>query len=234
MGTDFAAVARLLASPGRSAAVGALMDGRALAAGELAQLAGLRPSTMSEHLAELVNGGLLAVVPAGRHRYYRLASAEVATALEALSRICPATPSRSLRQSIADRSLCMARVCYDHIAGALGVALLDRMLEAGWLSGALSITSLQLTDAGASRLAEIGVDVASCERSRRHFASTCLDWSERRMHLAGALGAGIATALINRSWLCRADASRGVRITSTGEDGLRAFFAIDIKDLKRR
>ena len=235
VGSDYSAVARLLASPARSAAVGALMDGRALAAGELAQVAGLRPSTMSEHLAELVSGGLLAVVPAGRHRYYRLASAEVATALEALSRICPATPVRSLQQSIADRSLRLARICYDHIAGALGVALLDRMLEAGWLSGAdpgaVPITNLQLTESGASLLAELEVDVASCERSRRHFARTCMDWSERRTHLAGALGAGITAALINQGWLRRAGTSRGARITSAGKDGLRALFAIDTESL---
>lgn len=109
MGTDFAAVARLLASPARSAVVDALMDGRALTAGELARLAGVRPSTISGHLGDLVDRGLLAVVAAGRHRYYRLASAEVAAALEALSRICPATPVRSLRQSATDRSLRLAK-----------------------------------------------------------------------------------------------------------------------------
>jgi DNA-binding transcriptional ArsR family regulator len=232
VGTDFSAVARLLASQARSAVVCALMDGRALAAGELAQVAGLRPSTMSQHLADLVGGGLLTVVPAGRHRYYRLASAEVAGALEALSHICPKTPVRSLQQSIADRSLRQARVCYDHIAGTLGVTLLDQMLAGGWLVGArpvaVEIAHLELTNAGASHLAEIGVDVASCERSRRHFARTCMDWSERRMHLAGALGAATATAMIDRGWLCRAGTGRGVRVTSTGKQGLRTVFGIDM------
>lgn len=238
MGTDFAAVARLLASPARSAVVDALMDGRALAAGELAQVAGVRPSTISEHLADLVNSGLLAVVPAGRHRYYRIANAEVATALEALSRICPATPIRSLGQSTADRSLRLARLCYDHVAGALGVALLDRMLASRWLTGGPAgagpawATRLEVTEAGAAGFAELGVDVTNCGRSRRHFARLCLDWSERRMHLAGALGSATATALIGQGWLRRAGTGRGVRITSTGERGLGIVFGIDPEELR--
>jgi DNA-binding transcriptional ArsR family regulator len=224
MGTDFAAVARLLANPARSVVVDALQAGRPLAAGELARLAGVRPSTISEHLAMLVDGGLLAVVDAGRHRYYRLASTAVAEALEALSLICPATPVRSLRQSNAARSFELARTCYDHLAGALGVAMLDAMLDRDWLIDHRA--EFAVTSAGAAQFSRLGVDVAACRRARRHFARPCLDWTQRRRHLAGALGAAITTALIGRDWLRPDSADRGVRITRTGETGLRAAFGI--------
>lgn len=223
MGTDYAAVARLLASPARSAVVDALMEGRALTAGELARTAGVRPSTVSEHLGELRDGGLVTVLRAGRHRYYRLASPEIAGALEALSRICPAIPVRSLRQSAADRSLRRARLCYDHVAGTLGVALLDRMLDTGWLvSGAGP--DFGVTGAGTRALAGIGVDLERCRQARRHFARSCLDWSERRPHLAGALGAAITHALLDMEWLRKAGTGRGLQVTSQGERGLRSTF----------
>ncbi len=223
MGTDYAAVARLLASPARSAVVDALMEGRSLTAGELARTAGVRPSTLSEHLGELLDGGLIAVVKAGRHRYYRLSSAEVAGALEAFSRICPATPVRSLRQSTADRSLRRARLCYDHVAGTLGVLLLDRMRGDGWLASGAGL-DFAVTERGAEALAGIGVDPERCRQARRHFARPCLDWSERRPHLAGALGAAITSALFDLDWLRRAAAGRAVRLTSQGERGLLGTF----------
>lgn len=225
MGTDYAAVAKLLANPARSAVVDALMHGRPLAAGELARIAGVRASTMSEHLSELLDGGLVAVIAAGRHRYYQLSNADVAEALEAFSRICPATPVRSLRQSTASRTLRAARLCYDHVAGALGVALLDQMCSSGWLAGA-SGPHLRLTQPGTQALAAIGVDIEGCRRARRHFARSCLDWTERRPHLAGSLGAGVTSVLLDREWLRRTDAGRGLTVTSQGEHGLRTTFGI--------
>ena len=225
MGTDYAAVAKLLANPARSAVVDALMHGRPLAAGELARIAGVRASTMSEHLSELLDGGLVAVITAGRHRYYQLSNADVAEALEAFSRICPATPVRSLRQSTASRTLRTARLCYDHVAGALGVALLDQMRSTGWLTSA-SGPDLRLTQPGTQALASIGVDIEGCRRARRHFARACLDWTERRPHLAGSLGAGVTSVLLDREWLRRTDAGRGLTVTSQGEHGLRTTFGI--------
>jgi DNA-binding transcriptional ArsR family regulator len=227
VGTDYAAVARLLASPARSAVVDALMEGRPLTAGELARIAGVRPSTVSEHLGELLDGGLVAVITAGRHRYYQLSGAEVAGALEAFSRICPATPVRSLRQSTADRSLRLARLCYDHVAGALGVALLDQMRQAGWLASGAG-PDFEVTGPGAQALAGLGVDPGSCRRSRRHFARPCLDWSERRPHLAGALGAAITRALLDLDWLRAAATGRGLHVTSQGESGLRDTFSVSL------
>lgn len=223
MGTDFAAVGRLLANPARSAVVDALQAGRPLAAGELARIAGVRPSTISEHLTMLVDGGLVDVVNAGRHRYYRLAGVAVAEALEALSHICPATPVRSLRQANAARSFQLARTCYDHLAGALGVALLDAMLSREWLTGTDAFTVTPLGDAEFERL---GVDVAACRQARRHFARACLDWTQRRMHLAGALGAAVLAALVARDWVRPDSADRGVRITDAGGDGIAGVFGV--------
>jgi DNA-binding transcriptional ArsR family regulator len=230
VGTDYATVAKLLASPARSAVVDALMAGRPLTTGELARTAGVRASTVSEHLGELLNGGLVAVVKAGRHRYYRLSSAEVADALEAFSRICPATPVRSLRQSTADRSLRLARLCYDHVAGALGVALLDRMRCADWLVSGTG-PDFEVTEAGTQALAGIGVDLERCRQARRHFARPCLDWSERQPHLAGALGAAVAQALLDMEWLRRAGTGRCMQVSSQGELGLRSTFGIGIPGL---
>ncbi|WP_020666172.1 ArsR/SmtB family transcription factor [Amycolatopsis nigrescens] len=225
MGTDFAAVARLLANPARSAVVDALQAGRPLAAGELAQLAGVRPSTTSEHLTMLVQGGLLTVVHAGRHRYYQLAGTAVSDALEALSHICPATPVRSLRQASAARTYQYARTCYDHLAGALGVALLDAMLDREWL--APGDPDYTLTPSGATELGRLGVDLAACRRSRRQFARPCLDWTQRRPHLAGALGAAITATLNTHGWLRPGSPNRGVRITTTGQTRLHTTFGID-------
>ena len=235
MATDFAAVARLLANPARSLAIGALMEGRPLAAGELARVAGVRPSTISEHLAMLVEGGLVAVVGAGRHRYYRIANPDVAAALESFSLICPTTPVRSLRQQAGTRSLRLARTCYDHLAGALGVAVLDRMRDGEWLlpDADGDGTGLVVTPAGSREFATLGVDVDECRRARRQFARPCLDWTQRRMHLAGALGAALTQALRERGWLAATSVGRGLRITSDGTSGLRRTFDLDAARLEQ-
>lgn len=206
------------------------MEGRPLAAGELARLARVAPSTISEHLAALVEGGLVVVVNAGRHRYYRLINPEVAAALEALSRICPTTPVRSLRQANAARSLRLARRCYDHIAGTLGVALFERMLSLGWLEQG-STADFVVTSLGDSGLAGLGVDVPACRRSRRHFARPCVDWTERRAHLAGSLGAGIATAMFDRGWVRTVATGRGLRISPDGLTGIREAFDLSMEAL---
>jgi hypothetical protein len=193
-------------------------------------MAGVPASTISEHLGELLDGGLVAVIRAGRHRYYRLSNADVAEALEAFSRICPATPVRSLRQSTADRSQRLARLCYDHVAGAVGVALLDRMRCVGWLvSGAGA--DFEVTEPGTQALAGIGVDLECCQRARRRFARSCLDWSERRQHLAGALGAAITRTLLDMEWLRPAGTGRGLQVTSQGELGLHSTFSIGMPEL---
>ena len=235
MGTDFAAVARLLANPARSVVVDALMSGRALAAGELAQLAGVGASTMSEHLSRLVEGGLVSSVAMGRHRYYRVANEDVAAALEAFSCICPATPVRSLRQSVAADTLKVARLCYDHLAGRLGVALLDQMRSQGWLvehpeDG--SVGGLAVTERGERHFAAHGIDLDPYRRARRRFAFACLDWTERRTHLAGALGVAITGSLLQRRWLTESATARALEVTERGEQGLRQAFDLDIEQLE--
>jgi DNA-binding transcriptional ArsR family regulator len=219
VGTDYASVARLLANPARSAVVDALMGGRALAAGELARLAGVGASTISEHLAVLVDGGLLTAVAAGRHRYFRLAGPAVSDALEALSLICPTTPARTLRQSTAARSDALARTCYDHLAGALGVAVLDGAYATSWFADGRS--GVEVTPVGVDGLAAIGVDVAACRTTRRQFSRLCLDRTQRRMHLSGALGAALLSAMLAHGWLVRGPIARSLKVTASG----RAAFA---------
>jgi DNA-binding transcriptional ArsR family regulator len=217
--TDLAVIGALIGEPSRARMLDALMGGRALAAGELATLAGVGASTASEHLARLRDGGLVEVVAQGRHRYYRIAGPEVGAALEALSHVAPARPVRSLRQAGHARALGFARTCYDHLAGACGVALHDALLAHDWLTPAYDVTP-----AGAAALADWGVDVAAARSRRRSFARPCLDWTERRPHLAGALAAGIADGLVERGWFVRRAAdSRALRLTDAGRAGLTAL-----------
>lgn len=220
-----APVAALLADPARAAMLTAMLDGRALAAGELARLAGVSPPTASSHLARLLSGGLVTVVSQGRHRYYRLAGPDIASAIEVLARIAPRAPVRSLRQSRQAEALAEARTCYDHLAGRAGVALLDALLARGLLCGADGgDPALDVTEEGTARLAEFGVDARALRRSRRTFAASCLDWTERRPHLGGALGAAITARLLDLGWVERGPARRAVLVTTAGARALAATF----------
>jgi DNA-binding transcriptional ArsR family regulator len=214
--TDLAAVGALIGDPSRARMLDALMGGRALTASELADVAGIGRPAASEHLARLSSGGLVDAVSQGRHRYFRIAGPEVGEALEALSRVAPPRPVTSLRQSGHAQALGFARTCYDHLAGQCGVVLHDALREHGWLT-----PSYDVTPTGARALAEWGVDVEAARARRRSFARPCLDWTERRPHLAGSLAAGITTALIERGWFVhRATDSRALRVTDAGRDGL--------------
>ncbi|MFC4783723.1 ArsR/SmtB family transcription factor [Nocardioides sp. MAHUQ-72] len=217
--TDLAAVGALIGDPSRARMLDSLMGGRALAAGELARVAGVGRSTASEHLARLLEGGLVEVVAQGRHRYYRLAGPEVGAALEALSHVAPPRPVTSLRQSGHAQALGFARTCYDHLAGRCGVELHDALLARGWLSEAYDVTA-----AGEAGLAGLGVDVAATRARRRTFARPCLDWTERRSHLAGGLAASITEALVVGGWFVRRSSdSRALRLTPAGSAGLAAL-----------
>jgi DNA-binding transcriptional ArsR family regulator len=214
---DLAAVGALLGNPSRAAMLDALMAGRALTATELARAARVKPATASEHLARLREGGLVEVVVQGRHRYHRIASAQVGAALEALSHVAPAQQVTTLRQSGRARSLAEARTCYDHLAGRCGVALHDGLLARGWLVPEQG--GYAASEAGVAGLLGWGVDVTSARSARRPFARPCLDWTERRKHLAGALAAALATALVDgpEPWFARrADDHRGLRPTDLG------------------
>ncbi|MFI9595241.1 ArsR/SmtB family transcription factor [Nonomuraea sp. NPDC052265] len=215
---DIAPVAGLIADPTRAAMLTALLGGRALAAGELARVAGVSAATASAHLARLLDGSLVDVVRQGRHRYYRLAGHEIAEVLETLARVSARPPVRSLRQSRQARLLEEARTCYDHLAGRAGVALLDRLREGGHYD------RQDLTPDGERLLMGLGVDVEGARRARRRFAPECLDWTERRSHLGGALGAAITDVLLERGWYRRGSVPRAVVLTDEGREGLAAIF----------
>jgi DNA-binding transcriptional ArsR family regulator len=231
-GADIAPVAALLADPARAAMLGALLGGSALAAGELSQVAGISPATASAHLARLLDGGLVTVTRQGRHRYYRLAGHEVASVLEAIAQISPVRPVRSLRQSRDAAALAQARTCYDHLAGRAGVALFDALVRGGVLTGGGTArdTAYEVTAEGVDRLADFGVDVAEVRRSRRRFAGACLDWTQRRPHLNGALGAAVTGRLLELGWIERGPYRRAVRVTEPGLAGLAATFGWSAPD----
>jgi DNA-binding transcriptional ArsR family regulator len=234
---NVAHIAGLIGEPSRAAVLMALIDGRALAASTLAEEAGVARSTISGHLGRLTDAGLVHVEASGRNRYYRLASAEVAETLESLARLAPPKPVRSLRQATRAHALRRARSCYDHLAGRLGVALTDALLERGDLVAERASShatdpilgpgrahAFHLTDAGAKRLVELGVEVEG--HSRRPLIRYCVDWSEQRPHLGGALGAGLMEMLLDREWLTRGN-GRAILTTPAGEAALLEQFGID-------
>jgi len=238
--TDIAQAAALIADPARAAILSALMAGRPLAAGELARLAGVSATTASFHLAKLREGNMIEVARQGRHRYYRLAGHEVASALEALGLISPGQPVRTLRQSREAAALAAARTCYDHLAGQAGVELLEALVQHGLLvrekqessrtgsGNTATATRFEATGAGAKTFASFGINVTEIRRSRRNFAGECMDWTQRRGHLNGALAAAITTRLFELGWIERGQRRRSVRVTAAGAEGLGAVFGFEV------
>jgi DNA-binding transcriptional ArsR family regulator len=224
----FAEVAALAGDPARAGMLHALMDGRALTAAELARAAGVTPQTASGHLSRLTAAGLLEVAQQGRHRYHRLASPGVAQMMESIMRVASASlPQRSLVVGPRDARLRAARTCYDHLAGRLGVAIADAMVAAGHVE--LAADAGLLTDSGIELLARIGVDVNSLRHGRspraaRVLCRPCLDWSERRAHLAGRVGAVLCAQSFANGWTRRIDGTRAVAITPKGQRVFRETF----------
>jgi DNA-binding transcriptional ArsR family regulator len=210
-------LARLLSSPARATMLAALLEGRALSAGELARGSGVAASTASEHLTALAGSGLVTAVQSGRHRYYRLRGPEVGETLEAWFRLTPPPRPRSLRMSRDARRLAFARTCYDHLAGVVGVAVHEAMLERSWLVA--TADGYDVAAAGEGGLARMSVDVAAARKARRPLARPCLDWTERRYHLAGALATELCSAFVGHGWV-RRRAGRGLDVTPLGAIGL--------------
>jgi len=229
MEANIAVPAALIADPARAAILMALMDGRAHPASTLAYAANLSPQAASNHLAKLLDGGMVLVEAEGRHRYYRLARPEIAAALEALQALAPRVRAIDEPRSPEARRLRAARTCYDHLAGRLGVALAQAMEARGLLSAPANEPAGKLyglTEAGARWFAEFGIDVPAATKRHRPAARRCLDWTERRHHLAGPLGAALLRRLVALGWVVRNQGNRAVTVTPAGAEGLRRSLGI--------
>jgi DNA-binding transcriptional ArsR family regulator len=211
---NVAAVGALIGDPARAAILAALFDGRALPASELAFRAGVSPQSASAHLAKLVEGGLLEVTSSGRHRLFRIASADVARALEALTAIARPAKIVALSQSTAMERLREARSCYDHLAGRLGVAITEALLENGAIRTAGD--AFDVAERGDAFFSELGIDITRARNARRSFARYCTDWTERRPHLAGSLGAALFEHFLDAGWLRRRAGERALEVTPAG------------------
>ncbi|MGU3537502.1 ArsR/SmtB family transcription factor [Methylobacterium sp. A54F] len=217
-GPVIAAVAALVGDPARANMLTALMDGRALTVSELAQAAGVTLPTASGHLARLDAAGLVVAERQGRHRYHRLSGHDVAQVLEGLMGLAQRTGAVRARTGPRDPALREARVCYDHLAGARGVMLMRGLAARGWIEDG---AAPGLTPRGRAALCAAGIDVPALERGRRPLCRACLDWSERRSHLGGALGAALLDHVLARRW-----ARRGAgRVVAFSPAGLAAFGA---------
>lgn len=223
---NIASAAFLIADPARAAMLMSLLDGRARPAGELAFSGGVTAQTASSHLGKLLAGGLLLVETQGRHRYYRLAGAHVALALENLASIGPAQAVRRSAPSRDAQRLQFARCCYDHLAGSVGVVLTHRLQELGFLIPAAD-KQFEVTPAGIEWFAHMGLDVAKLRPTRSGLARQCLDWTEREHHLAGPLGVQFLSLLCSNGWLRRSTSSRAIQVTPKGWIGLKEQLGID-------
>ncbi|WP_157117216.1 ArsR/SmtB family transcription factor [Nocardia vaccinii] len=242
---DVASVGALLADATRARVLISLADGRALPASVLAAEAGVAASTASEHLARLVDGGLLSVERSGRHRYYRLADAKVGIALEAVAALAPTRPVRSLRESTRAAALRRARSCYDHLAGRLGVAVTEALLDRGalirtdglrgaeradgdLLSAPVRTHPYELGPDAEPVFTALGVDLVAAGSQRRPFLRFCVDWSEQRHHLSGALGAALLTRMESAGWVVRHNTRRTLQLTDPGAHALDRILGVEL------
>jgi len=219
-GPSIAPVAALAGDPARANMLAALLGGKALTAGELAAEAGITAQTASSHLAKLREGGLIAGVKQGRHRYFRLAGSDVAEMLEKIMGVAERAGHTRSRTGPKAPELRKARVCYDHLAGEMGVALFDNLVGARFIAGG---DEPRLTKRGEEFARKFGIDLDALARERRPLCKSCLDWSQRRYHLAGALGAAMLTRFYKLKWARRDRTSRAVHFSPDGERAFRRF-----------
>jgi DNA-binding transcriptional ArsR family regulator len=236
-GSSLAALAALLADPTRAEFCSALLDGRAWTAGELARTAGVAPSTASEHLSRLIASGLLAEERQGRHRYVRLATPAVATLIEDVTVFAetvfaeaaglPDRAPHTLREATRQSAEARARTCYDHLAGRLGVAVADALLDRGLVS---DDAGLAVTERGRAWLAAQAIELPprAGRPGGRPVVRGCLDWTERRNHLGGALGAALCRTALDRAWVERIGSGRAVRVTPNGGRALRELLGVEV------
>lgn len=222
-GPVIASVAALIGDPARANILTALMDGRALTVSELAGVAGVTVQTASGHLTKLSDAGLLTAEKQGRHRYFRLSGADVAQVLEALMGLAQRTGAVRLRTGPKDAALREARICYDHLAGEAGVALFNGLTTRNYLQ-ATEQDELQLTDQGREFFHTLGLELKSLEGKRRPLCLHCLDWSERRHHLGGSLGAAVLDMMLEQQWL-RREKGRALHFTPAGRQEFSRYFS---------
>ncbi len=231
---SLAGTGALVGEPARTAMLVALMDGRALTAGELARASGIAPATASGHLARLVDGGLLAVAVQGRHRYFRLASPAVARMIESMMGVAGVLDAagriRPVRSGPAEQSMRRARQCYDHLAGEVAVQIADFLVHSSHLEW--SAEGASMTSEGIEFLERLGLDLGgglvglASERRQRAFCRPCMDWSERRPHIAGAVGRSLYQFFLDRRWMRRDACGRTITVTPVGADALRRHFGV--------
>jgi DNA-binding transcriptional ArsR family regulator len=227
---DLAAVASLIADRHRAQMLLTLLGGTPQSGSALAEAAGISRSLASAHLKKLVAGGLVRAQASGRQQLYSIASAPVADALEILILLAPATKVRSLTDATRARSLRWARMCYDHLAGTVGVSVTAALVTRGLLTE--EDGAYRMGEEGAAEFGRFGIEMDRLERRTRPLLRPCMDWSERRYHLAGSLGAALTAALVARRWVVTREASRIVTVTKAGQDGLRDWLGIDLAGLR--
>ncbi|MGB3867647.1 MAG: helix-turn-helix transcriptional regulator [Xanthobacteraceae bacterium] len=221
---QMAEIAALVGDPARAIILSTLFDGRALSATELSFAAGVTPQTTSGHLAWMTQAGLLTVLKQGCHRYYRLATPQVAQMLESIMTVAARAPPRHRPRSAREERLRQARTCYDHLAGVLGVSIADALCERRHVI--LSDDGGEVTEAGMAFLHDFGAGFP--RHSRRPFCRHCLDWTERRFHLSGTVGAAIATRCFDLGWVRRERDPRALQVTPKGREGFRRSFGFSI------
>lgn len=223
----FISISGLLCEPARARMLWNLLDGRAYTAGELAIAADISPTSASNHLAKLREGGIVKVEIQGRHRYYALANAEIAYVAEAMANLAGNNSSKRPINTIEAKGIRYCRTCYDHLAGYTGVKITEAMEQKGYLKK--SNAFYEVTKQGWDRFTVLDILPTQFTNSRRPLARQCLDWSERRPHLAGQLGAAMLEEMINRKWFRKVQFSRELTITSKGKQELYSVFGIEVK-----
>ena len=226
-GASLESFAKIIGDATRIRMLQLLMEGRALTAKELAYGARVEPATATQHLRRLQEGGLVSVKVQGRHKYFKPASSQVAELMELLMVLAPDQEGRAVGPRV-EEPLRRGRMCYDHLAGELGIGITEALVRQGILRK--EADAFALTRRGADWFAGLGIDVDAARALRRKFAATCLDWSERRDHLGGALGAALAERLVDLGWIARKRNSRAVMVTETGRRRLAEEFRLDLAD----
>jgi DNA-binding transcriptional ArsR family regulator len=225
--SNYTSAAALIGDPVRALMLNALLDGRALPAGELAYAAGVTPQTASSHLSKLLSGGILESEVEGRHRYYRLSGPHVAEALERLAAIRPDEPVRRRAPNSEATRLRNARSCYNHLAGRLGVAVTSSLSTKG-LIVPVANKRFDVTDAGANWFGSLGINIQQLKPGARGIARQCLDWTEREHHLAGPLGVALLSSFFDRNWLRREPDDRALQLTPVGGSALKAQLGVSL------